>query len=70
MRAIMAVRQGFLLAATVFAVLVIWWALSGSSGLPAFCKATSRLTLYHGPFSSLCLHHYLSREAVDLKESI
>jgi hypothetical protein len=66
----MVVRRGFLLTIALCALLVIWWALCSFSVLPAICKATNRLTLYRGPFSSLCLSHYLSKEPVDSKDHL
>jgi hypothetical protein len=66
----MAARQGFLLAIALSALMVVWWALSGPSALTTVCKATTPLTPYRGPFSSLCLSHYLSTGSTDSKESI
>jgi hypothetical protein len=63
-------RPGFLLAIGLSAFLVIWWALSSFSVVPAVCKEINQLTRYRGPFSSLCLRHFLSRESADLREGI
>ena len=63
----MAARQGFLLAIALSALMVVWWALSGPSALTTVCKATTPLTPYRGPFSSLCLSHYLSTGSTDFK---
>ena len=56
----MAARPGLLLAIVIGAALVTWWALSGFPMVSAVCKETNRLTLFRGPFSSVCYRSFLS----------
>jgi hypothetical protein len=56
----MIVRPGLLVAIVICVVLVGWWAASGFPMVSLACKQAHRLTLFRGPFSSLCYHSLLS----------
>jgi hypothetical protein len=66
----MTARPGFLLAIGLGAFVVIWWALSSFSVVPAVCEEINQFTHYRGPISSFCLRHFLSRESADWREGI
>jgi hypothetical protein len=66
----MAARPGLLVAIVICFVLAGWWAASGFPIASARCKQTHSLTLFYGPFSSLCYHSPLSHARFDLRELI
>ena len=65
----MAARR-FLVAIVVGAAVLAWWALSGFPMVSAVCKETNRLTLFRGPFSSVCYRFFLSEAPAVSPESI
>jgi hypothetical protein len=66
----MTARPGLLVAIVICFVLAGWWAASGFPGVSVKCKQTHSLTLFSGPFSSLCYHSLLSHPRFDLRELI
>jgi hypothetical protein len=56
----MIVQPGLLVAIVICVVLVGWWAASGFPMVSLACKQAHRLTLFRGPFLSLCYPSLLS----------
>jgi hypothetical protein len=63
-------QSGWLLALALCALLLASWALSGVTITSAVCKGTQQLTIYRGPFSSLCLSIFISDQSAGSRESI
>jgi hypothetical protein len=53
----MARRSKLFPAILIGAAIIAWW-LSGIVTMAAVCKASSPLSLFHGPFSSLCYRFF------------
>jgi hypothetical protein len=66
----MTARLGLLVAIVVCFVLAGWWTASGFPTVSVKCKQTHSLTLFHGPFSSLCYPSLFSHARFDLRERI
>jgi hypothetical protein len=56
----MTARPGLLVMIVICFVLAGWWAASGFPMMSAVCKQTHSLTLFRGPFSSLCYRSLFS----------
>jgi hypothetical protein len=70
MVAAMAIRPGFILAIVICAVVIAWWALSGFPMISLVCREAHQMTLFRGPFSSLCYRSFLSDAPAESRESI
>jgi hypothetical protein len=66
----MTARPRLLVAIVICFVLAGWWAASGFPIVSARCKQTHSLTLFYGPFSSLCYHSLFSHARFDLRQLI